>query len=108
MGERNYPIAGHHMRAWEVLFNRVPELQRGDLIYITDKEYIYTYRVYQNRKVHQSAIQVIYDQVAVEHGSPVLTLVTCFHRNEPEARVIIHGELIDTKPYTDSAFNSLG
>lgn len=107
MGEGNYPLAGHHMRAWEVLFNRVPELRKGDLIYVTDKENIYTYRVYQNRKVHESEVSVIYEQVATQHGSPVLTLVTCFHRDEPEARVIIHGELIDVQPFSNAAFQGL-
>ena len=108
MGASNYPIAGHHMRAWEVLFNRVPELKTGHLMYLTDKENIYTYRVYENRKVHESEVNVISDQVSVRQGSPVLTLVTCFHRNEPEARIIIHGELINTQPYSDAAFNNLG
>lgn len=107
MGQRNYPIAGHHMRAWEVLFNRVPELKNGDLMHMTDKENMYTYRVYQNRKVHETEVSVIYDQVATEQGSPVLTLVTCFHRDEPEARVIIHGELIDVQPYSEAAFRAL-
>lgn len=107
MGERNYPIAGHHMRWWEVLFNRVPELKAGDLMYITDKENIYTYRVFANTKVHKTETRVIYDSVASEHGTPVLTLVTCFNRDEPEVRVIIHGELIQVEPFTAAAFSAL-
>lgn len=107
MGERNYPIAGHHMRWWEVLFNRVPELSAGDIMYITDKQNIYTYRVYANLKVHESETRVIYDNVSVVQGKPVLTLVTCFNRNEPDTRVIIHGELVDVQPYSEAAFTAL-
>ena len=107
MGERNYPIAGHHMRMWQILFNRVPELKTGDKMYITDKQNIYTYRVYANVKVNESETRVIYDQISVSQGKPVLTLVTCYNRNEPDIRVIIHGELVDAQPFSEAAFKAL-
>ena len=107
MGQGNYPIAGHHMRMWEILFNRVPSLKNGDKMYITDKNNIYTYQVYANVKVDESETRVIYDQIAVQKGNPVLTLVTCFNRNEPDIRVIVHGELVNTQAYSEATFNGL-
>lgn len=107
MGEGNYPIAGHHMRMWQILFNRVPELKTGDTMYITDKQNIYTYRVFANLKVKETETRVIYDQVSVSQGKPVLTLVTCYNRNEPAIRVIIHGELVDVQPFSEAAFKAL-
>ena len=107
MGQGNYPIAGHHMRMWEILFNRVPSLKNGDKMYITDKNNIYTYQVYANVKVDESETRVIYAQIAVQKGNPVLTLVTCFNRNEPDIRVIVHGELVNTQAYSEATFNGL-
>ena len=107
MGSGNYPLAGHHTQSYGVMFNRVPELKTGQLMYVTDKETIYTYRVYEKNKVHESAVYVIYDQIAEQRGKPVLTLATCFNLREPESRVIVHGELVDTQPYTEAAFAAL-
>ena len=107
MGSGNYPLAGHHTQSYGVMFNRVPELKSGQLMYVTDKETIYTYRVYERKKVHESDVYVIYDQIAQQRGKPVLTLATCFNLREPEARVIVHGELVDTQPYTEATFAAL-
>lgn len=107
MGSGNYPLAGHHTQSYGVMFNRVPELKAGQLMYVTDKETIYTYRVYERKKVHESDVYVIYDQIAQQRGKPVLTLATCFNLREPEARVIVHGELMDSQPYTEAAFAAL-
>ena len=76
-------------------------------MYITDKNNIYTYQVYANVKVDESETRVIYDQIAVQKGNPVLTLVTCFNRNEPDIRVIVHGELVNTQAYSEAMFNGL-
>lgn len=107
MGEGNYPLAGHRTTRPGLLFSGVPRLQNGQLIYITDKETIYTYRVYDKYNVHSSEAYVIYDQIAQERGRPVTTLVTCFSLKDPEIRVIVHGELIDSQPFTEEAFGAI-
>ncbi len=107
MGEGNYPLAGHRTTRPGLLFSGVPRLKSGQLIYITDKETIYTYRVYDKFNVHSSEAYVIYDQIAQERGRPVTTLVTCFSLKDPEIRVIVHGELIDSQPFTEEAFRAI-
>ena len=107
MGQRNYPLAAHHTQSYGVLFNRVPELKAGQMLYITDKETIYTYRVYTRKKVHETEIEVIYDSVAKDRGKPVLTLSTCFNLKEPESRIIVQGELVGSQPYSEETFAAL-
>lgn len=107
MGERNYPIAGHHNRNYGVLFNRVPEMKNGENIYITDKKTVYTYKVYDYKKVPETATKWIEDSVATEHGKPVITLITCFQRGETGERILVFGELVSKEDYNEKKFNSL-
>lgn len=106
MGEKNYAIAGHHLSRG-ALFHDVPDLKIGDIMYITDKETIYGYKVFSNKEVHETEVNVISDQVAVDRGKAVLTLVTCFTWDKPHIRTIVTGELVKTMPYTPETFNGL-
>lgn len=107
MGQGNYSVITHRTRRPGLLFSGVPRLKNGQLVYITDKETIYTYKVYDRFNVHQSETDVIYDEVSQKRGKPVLTLVTCFSLKDPEARVIVHAELVTSQPYSAEAFRAL-
>lgn len=107
MGQGNYSVITHRTRRPGLLFSGVPKMKSGQLVYITDKETIYTYKVYDRFNVHQSETDVIYDEVSDKRGKPVLTLVTCFSLNDPEARVIVHAELVNSQPYTAEVFADL-
>ena len=107
MGQGNYSVITHRTRRPGLLFSGVPRMKTGQLVYITDKETIYTYKVYDRFNVHQSKTDVIYDEVSDKRGKPVLTLVTCFSLKDPEARVIVHAELVDSQPYTAEVFKAL-
>lgn len=107
MGVGNYPLAGHHYTIHNVLFNRVPELEAGQRIYITDKNTTYTYTVYDNQRVPETAVHLIEDKISADRKKPVLTLVTCFSIGETGERILVFAELTKTQPYDADAFNAL-
>ncbi|PKK40614.1 Sortase A, LPXTG specific [Clostridiaceae bacterium JG1575] len=107
MGERNYPLAGHKMGYYGVLFNRVPSLPLGAMLYITDKQKIYAYKLYANEAMTAQDIHVIDDAVAEKAGGPVLTLVTCYDLRDENSRSILHAHLVQTTPYSAQAFQNL-
>lgn len=106
MGEGNFPIAGHYSRNKDVLFGNLTAVEIGDEIFLTDNETVYEYRVYETRKVLPSESEWILDDVAEEHGSPIISLMNCFYENGVNSgkRYFVFGELVDTHPIADSVF----
>ena len=106
MGEGNFPIAGHYSRNKDVLFGNLTAVEIGDKIFLTDNETVYEYRVYETRKVLPSESEWILDDVAEEHGSPIISLMNCFYENGVNSgkRYFVFGELVDTHPIADSVF----
>lgn len=93
MGEGNYALASHNMNDGSLLFAPLsnipaPETQET-LMYLTDLEYIYTYKVVMKKYVDPSQSEVIDD---VE-GKKLLTLVTCDFSGAE--RLIIQGEFVN-------------
>lgn len=106
MGEGNFPIAGHYSRNKDVLFGNLTAVEIGDEIFLTDNETVYEYRVYETRKVLPAESEWILDDVAEEHGSPIISLMNCFYENGVNSgkRYFVFGELVDTHPIADSVF----
>lgn len=104
MGEGNFPIAGHYSRNQDVLFGNLTAVEIGDEIYLTDNETVYEYRVYETRKVLPAETNWIQDEVAEEHGKPIISLMNCFYENGVNSgyRYFVFGELVDTHPIDDS------
>lgn len=107
MGEGNYTLAGHLNRHDGVLFNRVPQIRNGSLMYITDKYKVYVYKVYNQVTVDETAIEMIEDQIAVDRGKPILSLMTCFINGESGQRVFVQGELVEVRDYVQKDFDAL-
>ena len=101
MGEGNFPIAGHYSRNKNVLFGDLNSIELGDLIYLTDNEKIYEYKVFDTKIVPPTAIELIEDDVATEHGKPVISLMNCYYVDNQNSgdRFFVFGELVDVKDY---------
>lgn len=99
MGEGNYPIAGHRTVHADTLFSPLASVKENDEIYLTNKEYIYKYKVSSIEIVTPESIEVL-DQT---EEYVVVTLITCYGKKS-EFRRIVKGVLIDTLDYTDVEF----
>jgi len=94
MGQGNYALAGHYMAAKRLLFSPLKGVQRGDSVYLTDKQQVYQYQVSRVRVVDRHQVNVI-DDVP---GKKLVTLVTCASakRGEPK-RLVVQGELVSVR-----------
>ena len=90
----NYVLAGHRSRIRGRHFNRIIELQPGDLIITENKEMRYTYQVTDNFLVAPEDTWVMNN----DGDKKIITLITCDYRTNPTGRLIIRGELIDSVP----------
>ena len=101
MGEGNYSLASHRIFAGEnadkKLFSPLARAQKGMKIYLTDKEKVYTYEIEEVKIVTPDRVDVIDERDGVSE----VTLVTCEDANAVE-RIIVKGNLIETKSYSDT------
>ncbi|OES45004.1 class A sortase [Domibacillus iocasae] len=94
MGVGNYPLAGHHMNRDDLLFSPVLNVEKGDVIYVTDLTYEYAYEVTKTEIVHESRTDVMDNTI-----DPMITLVTCYSPRDREKRFIVYGNLKKTTEY---------
>lgn len=107
LGEGNFPIAGHYARDKNILFGNLIALEVGDKIYLTDNEKVYEYEVYETRTVEVTEVEWIEDDVAEEHGKPIISLMNCYYVNGQNSgdRYFVFGELIGASDLEDSILN---
>ncbi|WP_233554917.1 class A sortase [Atopobacter sp. AH10] len=74
MGKGNYPLASHRMKDESLLFTPLIHLQKGDLIYLTDLQYIYVYKTENLMEVEPTRTDLIEDD---PNGAKQVTLITC-------------------------------
>lgn len=99
MGKGNYALAGHHMANKSILFSPLTKIKLGDKIYITDKQYVYTYRVTLSKTVYKTQVQYIDDV----KGKKLITLVTCASSLAGEEdRHIVQGQLVSKQKATNA------
>jgi sortase A len=108
MGKGNYSLASHTIfdmqgRAIsDVLFGNLKNAQKGQEVYITDKEKVYLYIIDKIEQHSEEESEVILDH----SNKKELTLVTCLGYKVP-GRLVIHGNLKSVKDYnnqTDKVF----
>lgn len=85
MGLGNYALAGHNMNDGQTLFSPLYNATIGDEIYLTDLNYIYSYRIKAIETVNVERVDVIQD---VE-DKKLITLVTC--NADGSKRLIVQG-----------------
>lgn len=93
MGKGNYALASHNMLKKGVLFSSLPDTKKGDLIYITNLDKIYTYKINRKFDVKPTQVDVINDHP----GKKEITLVTC--NTSGDQRFIVTGDYIGQRPF---------
>lgn len=97
-GAGNYTLAGHYMKNKDLLFGGLMDIELGAIAYVFDGEVTYEYEIYDTLIVPDTAIDVLSDERADEHGKPVLSLMTCHYTSKSGERFFALGELIDEYP----------
>ncbi|GAB6106332.1 class D sortase [Fusibacter bizertensis] len=82
----NVGIAGHRGRSYGIFFNRLDEIEQGDVIEVTTNKTVYKYTVYETLIVEPTDVSVLYRN----DKDKILTLVTCDPVKNPTHRLIIH------------------
>ncbi|HLU98691.1 MAG TPA: class E sortase [Thermobifida alba] len=96
----NYAVAGHRVAA---VFWDLDQLAEGDELVLEDGENFYTYQVVESKVVLPNAIEVTapdpFDPESTEDPERAyLTLTTCHPKLQNSHRLIVHAELVDTRP----------
>lgn len=87
----NYAIAGHRNRTYGKHFNRLGELEKGDLIKVSCAEELYTYEVYEVLIVKAEDSWVIQGN----GKDSLITLVTCDYSVKPTGRLVVRAKSIE-------------
>ena len=91
-------IAGHRVQTYGRMFNRLGELQRGDLMHFTDpngNEAVF--------EIFEIAVIAPEDQIAFVQptASSIITLYTCTPIDTATHRLIVRGERINDERRTN-------
>ncbi|WP_461218241.1 class A sortase [Lapidilactobacillus salsurivasis] len=97
MGQGNYALAGHYMTNKGILFSPIAQTQVGQLIYLTDLENVYTYKITSKAVIKPEAVTVIDDRA----GEKIVTLITC--ADGGANRWAVQGALQSVKAATKTA-----
>lgn len=101
MGEGNYPVSGHNMKNKSLLFGSLMDIEVGSKAYITDKNTVYEYEIYDIEVVEDTAMYMVEDSQSEKAGGPILSLMTCYHSSKSGKRFFALGELVDEYSYED-------
>lgn len=96
MGDGNYSIASHNHPNPNILFAPIRNINNGDIMYMTDYENVYLYKMKLKEVIEPTRIDVIED---VENKS-LLTLVSCYSPDGHD-RIFVTGELFEIKKFDD-------
>lgn len=95
-GDRNVSIAGHRAgySKYANIFRNIHKIRKGDLLYLMDDKYIYTYLFNKTKIVKPDDIRVLYLQ-----GFSCLTLTSCNPIGQNYERIVVISKLknIDKK-----------
>lgn len=105
MGKGNYPVSGHHMKNKSLLFGSLMDIELGTKVFVTDKNTVYEYKIYDIVVVEDTAMYMIEESQSENIGKPILSLMTCYHTSRTGKRFFALGELIDEYPYEEMKEN---
>lgn len=100
MGKNNYGLVSHRSTQKDYLFTPLDKVQKGALIYLTDKETIYTYKIDTKEEVTPDKVQ--YLKPDERQGEDVITLITCSN-DEGTKRWAVQGVLIGQVSVQDAS-----
>lgn len=87
MGVGNYSLASHHSKHRGLLFEPLMRVSKGDLIYLTDLDKVYTYEVDFIEVVDKYRLDLLEN-----NGNDIVTLITCNY--DLVDRVAVRGTLV--------------
>lgn len=97
MGEGNYALAGHNMaHGSKILFSPLYyHAKVGQMIYITDMDKVYEYKIYQREFIAATRVDVV-------NNTPekIITLITCDATGAN--RLMIRGKFVKSEPFTQA------
>ena len=88
MGQGNYALASHYFEGKDILFGPLYDANIGDIIYLSDLEYVYEYQLSMKEIIEATDVYII-DDVPNE---TLLTLITC--AEEGTKRLAVRAEFI--------------
>lgn len=88
----NCALAGHRNYTFGRFFNRLDELNEGDIISVSTKKEEFIYKVYEKLVVTPDDVSVI----KKKKGETILTLITCTPIRVATHRLIVHARLEET------------
>ena len=92
MGEGNYALASHRTYSEDLLFAPLKNIKIGATIYLTDLEYVYTYKVVTKKYINPTDVDVIEN-----HGTKrEVTLITC--NLDGTQRLLVQGDFVKGTP----------
>lgn len=91
----NYILASHKATFLGALFNRIHELNPGDLMFLSDNNNLYVYGTQFSKKIHVSET----DYINEETDEALITMYTCINTwGSKSDRTIVRGKLVDIVP----------
>lgn len=78
MGKRNYVLSSHIVNNPDYLFTSLEKVNKGDLVYLADTEYLYTYKISEGKVVKPNEVWIL-DDIP---NKATITLYTCKYINE--------------------------
>ncbi|NLB41250.1 MAG: class A sortase [Clostridiales bacterium] len=98
LGQGNYTLAGHYTKNKKILLGGILDISIGSIVYLSDKKFVYEYRIYDTVVVPDTALDMLLDEKAEERGKPILSLMTCYYTSKNGTRFFALGELLSTYP----------
>lgn len=89
MGQGNYVLMSHNLVGANALLNNMDQLKNGDVMYLTDFNQVYQYKVTRNEVIEETEISVLDETTNKE-----LTLIRCEGDIGTIYRRVVQGELI--------------
>ena len=105
MGEQNFTLAGHYNKDKSILFGALMDVKVDDIVRVTDKTYIYEYKIYDTRVVDDTALYMIENEESVKRGNAIISLMTCYHSSKTGKRYFALGDLVQVYPYSQELMN---
>ena len=95
----NLVISGHRT-TYGAPFSRLDELQAGDPVVVETRDSWFVYAVTTHQIVRPDQVEVTFAVPGDEAATPtraVLTMITCNPRYSARQRLVVHGDLIETR-----------
>lgn len=96
-GEGNFILLGHNAQNPKVLFAPIRRINKGDKIYITNKQKVYVYEQYDSVVVQPTETSYLADT----KGQSIVSLISCY-ASDGSNRIVVRGKLVDVLDFKEA------